>query len=95
MELISGIREPNSGKIKFKNSHHRLGEIAYMQQKDLLLPWLNVEENILLPLKIMGKITTESIEDMKNKASAQKAMAAYERTADSVSYTHLTLPTKA
>ena len=36
-----------------------------MQQKDLLLPWLNVEENILLPLKIMGKITTESIEDMK------------------------------
>ena len=67
--MISGIREPNSGKIKFKNSHHRLGEIAYMQQKDLLLPWLNVEENILLPLKIMGKITTESIEDMKNKAS--------------------------
>ena len=69
LELISGIREPNSGKIKFKNSLNRLGEIAYMQQKDLLLPWLNVEENILLPLEIMGKINAESIEDMKNKAS--------------------------
>ncbi|GIS29962.1 MAG: hypothetical protein Ct9H90mP2_03450 [Dehalococcoidia bacterium] len=40
-----------------------------MQQKDLLLPWLNVEENILLPLKIWVKFNAESIEDMKNKAS--------------------------
>ena len=60
MELISGIREPNSGKIKFKNSHHRLGEIAYMQQKDLLLPWLNVEENIPVADNIWDRIRITS-----------------------------------
>tara|TARA_Y100001970_G_scaffold291948_1_gene431171 strand:- start:1658 stop:2344 length:687 start_codon:yes stop_codon:yes gene_type:complete len=69
LELIAGVKEPDSGKIEFQNSHNRLGKIAYMQQKDLLLPWLNVEENILLPLKIKGKISIESIEDMQKKAS--------------------------
>ena len=69
LELIAGVKEPDSGKIEFQNSHNRLGKIADMQQKDLLLPWLNVEENILLPLKIKGKISIESIEDMQKKAS--------------------------
>ena len=52
LQLISGVLEPSKGKIFLQDKEKRLGEIAYMQQNDLLLPWLNVQENVLLPLKI-------------------------------------------
>ncbi len=68
LELISGVKKPQKGEIILENHENRLGEIAYMQQKDLLLPWLNVKENVLLPLKIKNKVNSKSYEGMIEKS---------------------------
>ena len=68
LQLISGVLEPSKGKVFLQDKEKRLGEIAYMQQNDLLLPWLNVQENVLLPLKIKNKKNAETYDDMLQKA---------------------------
>lgn len=66
--MISGILEPTDGEIKLNNCSNRLGKIAYMQQKDLLLPWLTVKENVMLPYKINKNNVTNNINDILEKA---------------------------
>nr|WP_263327453.1 ABC transporter ATP-binding protein [Neobacillus sp. Marseille-Q6967] len=63
-KLITGLLEPDQGDILLngKLAVNRLGNVGYMPQKDLLLPWRTVLDNILLPLEIMkeskqGKVT--------------------------------------
>ncbi|WP_211269520.1 ATP-binding cassette domain-containing protein [Paenibacillus glacialis] len=51
--LIAGLLEPISGEIRIHGklaTQSRLGKVAYMPQKDLLLPWRTVLDNCLLPL---------------------------------------------
>ncbi|MGG1688780.1 ABC transporter ATP-binding protein [Heyndrickxia ginsengihumi] len=52
--LIAGLLEQNSGDIQLNGERivNRLGTVGYMPQKDLLLPWKTVLENVLLPLEI-------------------------------------------
>ena len=49
LNIIAGLLIPDSGKysIDIKNESI-LGHVGYMQQKDLLFPWLTVLENVLL-----------------------------------------------
>ena len=49
LNIIAGLLMPDSGKclIDIKNESI-LGHVGYMQQKDLLFPWLTVLENVLL-----------------------------------------------
>jgi putative hydroxymethylpyrimidine transport system ATP-binding protein len=53
-KLITGLLEPKDGQIWIngKQSDKRLGKVAYMPQKDLLLPWRTVIDNILLPIEL-------------------------------------------
>jgi putative hydroxymethylpyrimidine transport system ATP-binding protein len=53
-QLITGLLEPNQGVIHMNHnsSTKRLGNVGYMPQKDLLLPWRTVLENVLLPLEV-------------------------------------------
>lgn len=55
LNLISGLEEPNQGKI-VKNC-----ELGYMFQKDNLLSWRNVLDNILLALEVQKKKTPENL----------------------------------
>ncbi|MCD4837597.1 ABC transporter ATP-binding protein [Neobacillus sedimentimangrovi] len=54
-KLINGLLEPDEGEIqiKGKKSGSRLGSVGYMPQKDLLLPWRTVLENVVLPCEIL------------------------------------------
>ncbi|MBF7097156.1 ABC transporter ATP-binding protein [Alkalibacter mobilis] len=52
--IIAGLYGVDEGIVKVK------GSIGYMQQKDLLLPWKTVYDNIALPLKIK-KVAKEDI----------------------------------
>lgn len=56
--IITGLVNKDSGSISV------LGDIGYMQQKDLLLPWKTIMENVVLPLDIKG---------LNKKGSREKA----------------------
>jgi putative hydroxymethylpyrimidine transport system ATP-binding protein len=53
-KLVTGLLEPDQGEILINGQEtgKRLGSIGYMPQKDLLLPWRTVLENVVLPLEI-------------------------------------------
>jgi len=54
-KLVTGLLEPDQGEILINRSNgsaKRLGSVGYMPQKDLLLPWRTVLDNVLLPLEV-------------------------------------------
>jgi NitT/TauT family transport system ATP-binding protein len=54
--IISGLLVPSSGRIEIGAAGDRRG-IAYMLQKDLLLPWRNVLDNALLGIELRGNVS--------------------------------------
>lgn len=53
--IISGLLVPSAGRIEFESARGHL-DIAYMLQKDLLLPWRNVLDNALLGIELRGRV---------------------------------------
>lgn len=68
---ISGILTPDSGKIVLSGEDitGKPGRISYMLQKDLLLPYKKIIDNVSLPLLLSG---------MKKKGAREKAAAHFE-----------------
>ena len=56
LNAIAGLLEPDSGEIAFRDieSRNRLGHLAYMPQRDALLPWRTIIENAVLGLEVHG-----------------------------------------
>ena len=55
LNLISGLLPPSTGSISANgivDSPGRLGNVSYMQQRDLLLPWRTIYENCQLGLEL-------------------------------------------
>jgi len=64
LRMISGsLRDGLSGVIRFSNGRQHAGLTAWMAQKDLLLPWLSVVENVCLGARLRG--------DMSNRKRAR------------------------
>lgn len=57
--IITGLTNEYSGKIVIN------GKISYMQQKDLLLPYKNIIDNVSLPLLINNEKKTRARESVK------------------------------
>lgn len=57
---IAGLEKEYTGSVIVNGSdiRNKRPHIAYMLQKDLLLPWRNVRQNIVLPLELAGKLKT-------------------------------------
>ncbi|APH05611.1 ABC transporter ATP-binding protein [Bacillus weihaiensis] len=55
-KLITGLEQPTEGDIFINEvlAANRLGQVGYMPQQDLLLPWRTILENATLPLEIKG-----------------------------------------
>jgi NitT/TauT family transport system ATP-binding protein len=71
-DVLTGVVPKNGGNISWLNqSVPHLGmKSAYMQQKDLLLPWFTLMDNALLPARISGDSLTPA---------AEKAMRLFSR----------------
>lgn len=67
--VISGLLVPESGQVLLdgKDITGQPGNVSYMLQKDLLLPYRTIEDNVALPLIIKGE----------KKKEARKKVQAY------------------
>ncbi len=54
--VLAGLTKPDEGEVRLENEvvTGQAGKISYMLQKDLLLPYRTIEDNIILPLLIQG-----------------------------------------
>jgi len=54
--IICGLMEPDMGEVRLggRAVRPRTGQVAYMPQKDLLLPWRTVLDNVILGPEIAG-----------------------------------------
>ncbi len=52
--IISGLERPDRGRVIIdgRDYNGKTGRVSYMHQKDLLLPWRNILDNVCLPLFI-------------------------------------------
>src|SRR4051812_34002290 len=79
-KLISGLLEPDQGDIMVngQKTGKRLGSIGYMPQKDLLLPWRTVIENVLIPLEVTKEPKQARIPEIREWLS-RFGLAEYEK----------------
>ena len=70
--LIAGIKMPDEGKIYLDGEEitGKPGNVSYMLQKDLMLPYRTIVDNVALPLLVKG---------MKKKAAREKAASYFEQ----------------
>lgn len=59
LSLIAGLLLPSSGTIRLQNNTSGASGIGYMLQKDHLLDWLTIKDNISLGLRIHHQLTYE------------------------------------
>lgn len=55
LNIVCGLLKPDEGRVFVD------GILGYVPQKDLLLPWRNILENILLPVEIKRTFDEEII----------------------------------
>lgn len=69
--IIAGLSSPDEGSVWLdsENITSKPGKVSYMLQKDLLLPYRTIVDNVALPLIIRG---------MKKKEARQKASSYFE-----------------
>lgn len=60
--VISGLNRPQSGRVLLNGEDitGQPGHISYMLQKDLLLPYRTIEDNVALPLLLKGTKKAEA-----------------------------------
>lgn len=62
--ILAGLLEHDSGHIALDGQPvpHLRGRVGYMLQRDLLMPWRTVLENVIVGLEVKGTPRAESIE---------------------------------
>ena len=56
LNIIAGLLKPDQGCVRIDGEDWsgRTARVSYMQQKDLLLPWKNILDNVSIPLLLKG-----------------------------------------
>ncbi len=60
--IVAGLDQPTAGEVRIGGTRvdDRLGASAYMPQRDALLPWRRVIDNVTLPLRLAGRSRGEA-----------------------------------
>jgi len=71
--VIAGLLQPDSGEVHVADQvvTGTSGHVGYMLQKDLLMPWRTVEDNITMAARLTRGVTTE------DRAEAQRVANQY------------------
>lgn len=66
--IIAGLITPDEGNVIIddENFTGKTGRVSYMYQKDLLLPWKKIIDNVALPLVVKGNNKKKSREMVKD-----------------------------
>ncbi len=56
LKLITGLLQPDEGQILINEKPITLGDVGYMPQRDLLLPWRTIRENIMIASEIQKNV---------------------------------------
>lgn len=64
LHVCAGLIRPDRGRVMHDGSDvtGETGHMSYLQQKDLLLPWLRIIDNVALPLELKGMPRAEARE---------------------------------
>lgn len=55
LKIIAGLAQASAGSVTCSDGQPVAGRIAWMGQKDLLYPWLNIEQNVALGSRLRGE----------------------------------------
>ena len=79
--IVCGLMQPDAGEVRLdgRPERQRTGRLAYMPQKDLLLPWRNVLDNVILGPEIAGRPRSEARKEALALLSLF-GLAGYERS---------------
>lgn len=71
--IVSGLEKPDSGEVYLKNENitGKPGTVSYMLQKDLLLPYYTVADNVSLPLRIKNGLSKKDARKRAEELFAQ------------------------
>ena len=74
--IIAGLLEPTGGRVLIDgvDATGTIGRVGYMLQKDLLLPWRTVLDNVILGMEIQGVPLREARERALAAAAALRAV---------------------
>lgn len=63
LRLIAGLLTPSEGDIRLAGARVRgpTPDIGLVFQKPTLLPWANVVDNVLFPLRMLGELSRQSV----------------------------------
>ncbi len=55
LRLLAGLETPTAGAITWAQGRPKAGEIGFVFQDATLLPWASALDNVVLPLKLLGR----------------------------------------
>src|SRR5712672_367109 len=60
--IVAGLQEPTAGRVMIdgEDATGTIGRVGYMLQKDLLLPWRTVLDNVILGMEVQRKPLKEA-----------------------------------
>jgi ABC-type nitrate/sulfonate/bicarbonate transport system ATPase subunit len=81
--ILAGLAEPDAGaEIRYhgetKRAPELLGQVAFMPQRDLLLPWRRVVDNAILPLQVEGMPRAQALK-LAEPLFGEFGLAGFER----------------
>ena len=80
LNMIAGLYAPTRGSIVYKGSTVAdvNTDVGYMTQKDNLLPWRNVRDNVAFPLELAG-VTKAERPDRADQVIRNVGLQGFER----------------
>ena len=78
--IVAGLTRPSTGRVLLDGEQHAslLGRVGYMPQKDLLMPWRSVLDNVTLGLE-MGGVSRKDARELARAELGRFGLRGFEK----------------